>query len=84
VSATFWTIQDSTGRHLPHFVGTSRIDVGRKILATRFDAFRLQVSSSYRAAFERALTKVLQQQGWQIVRAGPGRPARRIAHPVKA
>ena len=34
----------------------------------RYDAFRLQVSSSYRETFDRAVTQVLQRQGWQIVR----------------
>jgi len=75
--ATRWTVKDSTGRHLPHFVGSSKIEVGRKILASRFDVFRLEVSASYREAFERALFKVLAQKGWQIVRAVPARSGRR-------
>ena len=74
---TFWTVRDSTGRHLPDFVADSRIEVGRKIVPGHFDAFRLHVSSSYRAAFERALARVLAQEGWQIVRTGAPRGARR-------
>ena len=74
---TYWTIQDSTGRHLPHFIANSRVEVGRKIVPTPFDVFRLHVSASYREAFERALLKVLAQKGWQIVRTPPPRGGRR-------
>jgi hypothetical protein len=76
---TYWTIQDSTGRHLPHFIANSRVEVGRKILATHFDVFRLNVSASYREVFERALIKVLEQKGWQIVRTPGPRGKRRAA-----
>lgn len=62
-----WTIEDSDGQLLPHFACNSRIEVGLKVVPTRFDAFRLQVSSSYREVFDRALRKVLDQQGWNIV-----------------
>jgi len=74
---TFWTVKDSTGRHLPHFVANSRLEVGRKVVPTYVDVFRLQVSPSYRQAFERAVLKVLERQGWQIVRTTRprGRPA---------
>jgi hypothetical protein len=71
---TYWTIKDSTGRHLPHFVANSRLEVGRKVVPIYFDVFRLQVSASYRQAFERAVLTVLERQGWQIVRTA--RPAR--------
>jgi hypothetical protein len=37
-----------------------------------FDAFRLQVSHSYRELFDRALTQVLERKGWEIVRVGSG------------
>jgi hypothetical protein len=76
---TYWTIKDSTGRHLPHFIGSSRLEVGRKIVPTHFDVFRLHVSASYREAFERALLKVLNTQGWQIVRTAPPGVRRRSA-----
>jgi len=62
-----WTIEDSAGQLLPHFACNSRIEVGLKVVPTRFDAFRLQVSSSYREVFDRTLRKVLDQQGWSIV-----------------
>jgi hypothetical protein len=65
---TYWTIKDSTGRHLPHFIANSRLEVGRKVVPIYYDMFRLQVSASYRQAFERAVLKVLERQGWQIVR----------------
>ena len=55
------------GQLLPHFACNSRIEVGLKVVPTRFDAFRLQVSSSYREVFDRTLRKVLDQQGWSIV-----------------
>jgi len=74
---TYWTIKDNTGRHLPHFAAPSRLEVGRKIVPTYFDMFRLHVSASYREAFERALLKVLDTQGWQIVRTAPPRGMRR-------
>jgi hypothetical protein len=73
----YWTIKDSTGRHLPHFIAASRLEVGRKIVPTHFDVFRLHVSASYREAFERALLKVLDTQGWQIVRTAAPPGARR-------
>lgn len=62
-----WTIEDSDGQLLPHFACNSRIEVGLKVVPTRFDAFRLQVSASYREVFDRTLRKVLDQQGWNIV-----------------
>jgi hypothetical protein len=62
-----WTIEDSAGQLLPHFACKSRIEVGLKVVPTRFDAFRLQVSSSYREVFDRTLRRVLDQQGWSIV-----------------
>jgi nicotinamide riboside kinase len=65
-----WTIEDSDGHLLPDFACRSRLEVGLKIVPTRFDAFRLQVSSSYRETFDRALRQVLQRQGWQIVQVG--------------
>lgn len=65
--AAAWTIRDSTGQMLPHFVAGSRLDVGRKVLPTHYDAFRLQVSSSYRELFDRQLKTVLQRERWQIV-----------------
>ncbi len=40
-------------------------------------AFRLHVSSSYRETFDRAVTQVLDRQGWQIVRVkASARPSR--------
>jgi hypothetical protein len=68
VMAAAWTVRDGNGQLLADFVGASPLDVGRRIVPTRYDAFRLQVSSSYREAFDRAVTQVLQRQGWQIVR----------------
>jgi hypothetical protein len=40
------------------------------VVPAHYDAFRLQVSSSYRELFERAVTQVLEREGWQIVRIG--------------
>lgn len=74
-----WTIEDGTGRLLAEFAGASPMDVGRRIVPTRYDAFRLHVSSSYREVFDRAVQKVLAQQGWQIVRV-PSRPKRAPKH----
>jgi len=76
-----WTVKDNTGQLRRDFVGASRLEVGRRIVPARFDAFRLQVSSSYRQLFDRALSEVLAKEGWQIVRTAPSRarsqPARR-------
>jgi hypothetical protein len=62
-----WTVKDSKGQLLPHFVAGSRREVGRKLLGTRYDAFRLQVSASYREVFDRDLKSILEREDWQIV-----------------
>ena len=62
-----WTVEDSKGHVFPDFVGGSRLEVGRKIMPTRYDAFRLQVSSSYREVFHRDLENVLARREWRIV-----------------
>jgi hypothetical protein len=67
VPAAAWTVENSEGQLLSGFVGGSRREVGRKIVPARYDAFRLQVSSSYREAFDRDLEKVLAQRAWRIV-----------------
>jgi hypothetical protein len=66
--AAAWTVRDGNGQLLADFVGASPLEVGRRIVPTRYDAFRLHVSSSYRATFDRAVRQVLARQGWQIVR----------------
>jgi hypothetical protein len=64
-----WTVKDSSGQLLADFVCSSPIEVGRKVVVpTHYDAFRLEVSPSYRELFDRAVAQVLQRQGWQIVR----------------
>jgi hypothetical protein len=79
VVAVAWTVKDSKGQLLPHFVAGSRREVGRKLLGTRYDAFRLQVSASYRKVFDRDLKSVLEREDWQIVplprRKGSRRPS---------
>jgi hypothetical protein len=65
---TAWTVKDSNGDLLADFAAPSRLDVGRKLVPQRTDAFRLQVSTSYREMFERTLSRVLETRGWQIVR----------------
>jgi len=62
-----WTVKDSKGQLLPHYVAGSRLEVGRKVVGTRYDAFRLQVSSSYREIFDRDLKQALGRKEWQIV-----------------
>ena len=62
-----WTVKDSEGDLLLNFIAGSRREVGRKIVPARYDAFRLQVSSSYREAFDRDLEKVLEKRAWRIV-----------------
>ena len=63
-----WTVKDEKGELLEDFTATSRIEVGRKLVPGRYDAFRLQVSSSYRELFDRALSHILERERWQIVR----------------
>jgi hypothetical protein len=65
---TTWAIRNSSGQILPKFVGGSRQEVGCKVLPARYDLFRLQVSSSYRELFERAVRHALEREGWEIVR----------------
>jgi hypothetical protein len=62
-----WIVKDRKGHLLPHLVAGSRLEVGRKIVPTRYDAFRLEVSSSYRENFDRDLKNVLEREHWQIV-----------------
>jgi hypothetical protein len=64
---TAWTVKDSSGQMLPHFMAASRLEVARKVVPTRYDAFRLQVSPSYREMFNRDLKAVLEREAWQIV-----------------
>jgi hypothetical protein len=63
-----WTVRDEKGELLEDFTAASRIDVGRKLVPGQYDAFRLQVSSSYRELFDRALSHILERERWQIVR----------------
>ena len=62
-----WTIEDKHGQLLSRFACKSCIEVGLKVVPARFDAFRLQVSSSYREIFDRVLRQVLEREGWSIV-----------------
>jgi len=61
-------VRDRSGRLLADFAAGTRLEVARKIVPQRYDAFRLAVSPSYRALFDRALARILAQEGWQIVR----------------
>ena len=81
--ATAWTVKDGDGRLLADFVGSSAIEVGRRIVPAHYDAFRLQVSSSYRALFERSVSQILERRGWQIVRVR-GRPPARAPYAAEA
>lgn len=63
-----WTVKDSSGAVLRDIACASRLELGRRLVPGHYDPFRLQVSSSYRAMFDRALTKVLEREGWSIVR----------------
>jgi hypothetical protein len=63
-----WAIKNSYGRVLLDFKCASPLDVAQKVVAVPYDPFRLRVSSSYREVFERAVSQVLQREGWRIVR----------------
>jgi hypothetical protein len=75
--ASTWTVRDDNGELHAEFVGASPLEVGRRIVPTRYDAFRLQVAPSYRAMFDRAVAQVLEREGWQIVRVKAPTRARR-------
>jgi hypothetical protein len=62
-----WTVMDSNGDLLPRFIAGSPREVGRKIVRSQYDAFRLEVSPSYRERFDRDLQKVLAREDWRIV-----------------
>jgi hypothetical protein len=62
------TVRDSNGDLLESFKGASPLEVGCKVVPSRYDAFRLHVSSSYRELFNRAVAQVLQRERWEIVR----------------
>jgi hypothetical protein len=73
-----WTVKDREGRLLPEFIAGSRLEVGRKLVGNRYDAFRLLVSSSYREVFDRDLRGVLDRKAWQIVAFPPRRRRRSV------
>src|SRR4029078_6263515 len=68
VMTAAWTIRDGNGQLHAEFAAGPPLEVGRRIVPAHFDAFRLHVSPSYREVFDRAVAKVLAQQGWQIVK----------------
>jgi hypothetical protein len=78
-----WTVKDSKGELLPGFVAGSRREVGRKIVRNRYDAFRLEVSPSYRELFDRDLEMVLAREGWRIVPIKHRAEARRRNDPAR-
>jgi hypothetical protein len=63
-----WTVKDGNGQLRSEFAGASPMEVGRRIVPTHYDAFRLHVSSSYREVFDRAVSQVLEREDWQIVK----------------
>jgi hypothetical protein len=71
-----WTVKAGNGELLAQFSAASPLEVGRRIVPARYDAFRLHVSPSYREVFDRAVAKVLAQEGWSIVKM----PARALRH----
>jgi hypothetical protein len=82
---SLWSVKNASGEVLAHYTSTSPLEVARKVVAVNYDAFRLQVSSSYRELFERALRLMLERENWQIVRVVQARGARRSkAAPSKA
>ena len=83
--AATWTVRNGNGELLADFVGASPLEVGRRIVPARYDAFRLHVAPSYRALFDRAVAQVLEREGWQIVRVkAPARAPRARADLVCA
>jgi hypothetical protein len=63
-----WTVIDKNGEPLPRFIAGSPREVGRKVVSNHYDAFRLEVSPSYRELFDRDLNSALAREDWRIVR----------------
>ena len=61
-----WTVK-SEKEKAARFIGRSPREVARKIVGARYDAFRLEVSASYRELFDRDLKSVLESEAWRIV-----------------
>jgi len=66
--AGVWAVKNHTGEVLQDFTAASRFEVGLKVVPKPYDAFRLRVSASYRELFDRAVSRILDQKRWQIVR----------------
>jgi hypothetical protein len=62
-----WTVIDGNGELLSRFIARSAREVGRKVARNRYDAFRLEVSPSYRELFDRDVKSVLTREHWRIV-----------------
>jgi hypothetical protein len=77
-----WSVKDANGEILPHFTSMSALEVARKVVPAHYDPFRLEVSSSYRELFERALKQALENADWQIVRMR-GTGSRRQANAMR-
>jgi hypothetical protein len=76
-----WTVKDSECHQLPSFTGASRLELARKVVPNHYDAFRLQVSSSYREMLDRDLAKVLARSHWQVVRTRSSRSSKAANQP---
>jgi hypothetical protein len=63
-----WTVKDRNGELLHQFACPSPLEVVRKVVPSRYDTFRLHVSSSYRELFDRAVKQILESEDWQIER----------------
>ena len=53
-----WTVKDSKGELLPDFVAGTRLEVARKVVRTRYDAFRLKLKRACRAKAKGCRTKL--------------------------
>ena len=72
-----WTVEDSKGKLLPRYIAGTPREVARKVVRNRYDAFRLEVSPSYRELFDRDLKSVLAREEWRIVPVNRGAQRRR-------
>jgi hypothetical protein len=75
---TTWAVKDHNGQCLPDLRGSSRIEVGCRVLPARYEVFRLHVSASYRELFDRALQQVLEENRWQMVEIKRRKPPVRL------
>lgn len=63
-----WTVKDASGRLSEVYVGISKHDVERRVVATHYDPVALRFDPTYRELFEKELRDNLAESGYTIVK----------------